>query len=222
MLGRSPEEATEIHSSFVGWRIPWIEEPGGLQSMGLQRVKHDWVTKHSWYIMGGRYGCWGESPPLFWSHVGNLFVAFVPSILCLILYVSDQIYPKLFYSKALIICYNMVAQWLRTRLPLKEMHETRIWFLGQEDPLEKDVNSLQYSCLENPMDREAWWATVHGVTNRRTQLSNWIYNMQGIVLASIENTNMILFFKKRKKKKKISDDDSVHSKDTNCYSVFRK
>ena len=46
--------------------------------------------------------------------------------------------------------------------------------------------------------------------------------MQGIVLASIENTNMILFFKKRKKKKKISDGDSDHSKNTNCYSVFRK
>ena len=29
-------------------------------------------------------------------------------------------------------------------------------------------NSLQYSCLENPMDREAWWATVHGVTKSRT------------------------------------------------------
>ena len=29
---------------------------------------------------------------------------------------------------------------------------------------------LQYSCLENPMDREAWWATVHGVTKGRTQL----------------------------------------------------
>ena len=27
-------------------------------------------------------------------------------------------------------------------------------------------NPLQYSCLENPMDREAWWAAVHGVTNR--------------------------------------------------------
>ena len=29
-------------------------------------------------------------------------------------------------------------------------------------------NSLQYSCLENPMDREAWWATVHGVANSWT------------------------------------------------------
>ena len=33
-------------------------------------------------------------------------------------------------------------------------------------------NSLQYSCLENPMDRGAWWAIVHGVAKSRTQLSN--------------------------------------------------
>ena len=33
-------------------------------------------------------------------------------------------------------------------------------------------NPLQYSCLENPMDRRAWWATVHEVTKSRTQLSS--------------------------------------------------
>ena len=32
-------------------------------------------------------------------------------------------------------------------------------------------NPLQYSCLENPMDRGAWWATVHGVANSWTRLS---------------------------------------------------
>ena len=32
------------HSSILAWRIPWIEEPGGLQSMWLQRVRHNWVT----------------------------------------------------------------------------------------------------------------------------------------------------------------------------------
>ena len=36
-------------------------------------------------------------------------------------------------------------------------------FLG-----EGNGNPLQYSCLENPMDREAWWATVHGVTKSWT------------------------------------------------------
>ena len=32
------------HSSILAWRIPWTEEPGGLQSMGSQRVEHDWAT----------------------------------------------------------------------------------------------------------------------------------------------------------------------------------
>ena len=35
------------HSSILAWRIPWTEGPGGLQSMGLQRVRHDSATKHS-------------------------------------------------------------------------------------------------------------------------------------------------------------------------------
>ena len=33
------------HSSILAWRIPWTEEPGGLQSMGLHRVGHNLVTK---------------------------------------------------------------------------------------------------------------------------------------------------------------------------------
>ena len=33
------------HSSILAWKIPWRDEPGALQSMGLQRVKHDLVTK---------------------------------------------------------------------------------------------------------------------------------------------------------------------------------
>ena len=35
-------------------------------------------------------------------------------------------------------------------------------------PGEGNANPLQYSCLENPMDGGAWWATVHGITNSRT------------------------------------------------------
>ena len=41
------------------------------------------------------------------------------------------------------------------------MWETKFQSLGWEDALEKEL-ATQYSCLENPMDREAWWATVHG------------------------------------------------------------
>ena len=35
------EKGTAAHSSILAWRIPWTEEPGGLQSMGSQRVGHD-------------------------------------------------------------------------------------------------------------------------------------------------------------------------------------
>ena len=39
-LEDSLEEELATHSSIVAWRIPWTEEPGGLQSMGSQRVRH--------------------------------------------------------------------------------------------------------------------------------------------------------------------------------------
>ena len=37
-------------------------------------------------------------------------------------------------------------------------------------------NPLQYSCLENPMDRGAWWATVHGFAKSQTQLSTYTHS----------------------------------------------
>ena len=42
-LGREDtlEKEMATHSSILAWRIPWTEEPGGLQSMGSQRVRHD-------------------------------------------------------------------------------------------------------------------------------------------------------------------------------------
>ena len=39
------EKGMATHSSVLAWEIPWTEEPGGLQSMGLWRIGHDWVTK---------------------------------------------------------------------------------------------------------------------------------------------------------------------------------
>ena len=40
---------------------------------------------------------------------------------------------------------------------------------------EGNGNPLQYSCLENPMDRGAWWAAVHGVAKSQTRLSNFTF-----------------------------------------------
>ena len=41
---RSPGEGMATHYSILPWRIPWIEEPRGLQPLGSQRVGYDWVT----------------------------------------------------------------------------------------------------------------------------------------------------------------------------------
>ena len=38
------EKGMATHSSILAWRIPWTEKPGGLQSMGSQRIRHDWAT----------------------------------------------------------------------------------------------------------------------------------------------------------------------------------
>ena len=43
---------------------------------------------------------------------------------------------------------------------------------SRRSPGEGNGNPLQYSCLENPMDRRAWWATVDGAAKSRTQLSD--------------------------------------------------
>ena len=56
--------------------------------------------------------------------------------------------------------------------PLPAMQETQVRFLGWEDSLEKEmVTASSYSCLENPMDRGAWKAIVHGVTRVRHDLA---------------------------------------------------
>ena len=45
------EEGIATHSSILAWRIPWTEEPGGLQSKGSQRVKHNWSDSGRAHIL---------------------------------------------------------------------------------------------------------------------------------------------------------------------------
>ena len=61
---------------------------------------------------------------------------------------------------------------------LLAMRETRVRSLGREDsPGEGNGNPLQYSCLENPMDGGAWWATDHRVATSRTRLSDFTFTV---------------------------------------------
>ena len=65
------------HSSTLAWKIPWTEEPGGLQSMGSQRVGHDWETSLSLFIFMHWRRKWQPTPVFLpgesqgrWSLVG--------------------------------------------------------------------------------------------------------------------------------------------------------
>ena len=60
---------------------------------------------------------------------------------------------------------SLIAQLVKN---LPATQETQVRSLGQEDPVEGNGNPLQYSYLENPRDRGAWQATVHGVPKSQT------------------------------------------------------
>ena len=56
------EKAMAPHSSTLAWKIPWMEEPGRLQSMGLLRVRHDWATSLSFFTFMHWRRKWKPTP----------------------------------------------------------------------------------------------------------------------------------------------------------------
>jgi len=56
------EKAMAPHSSTLAWKIPWTEEPGGLQSMGSPRVGHDWATSLSLFTFMHWRRKWQPTP----------------------------------------------------------------------------------------------------------------------------------------------------------------
>ena len=76
------EKGMATHSSILAWRIPWTEEPGGLQSMRLQRVGHDWATEpfdfpnfcifSSLFFLLKKWTHSFLSPPFSWKSSSNI------------------------------------------------------------------------------------------------------------------------------------------------------
>ena len=155
-------------SSTIAWKIPWTEEPGWLQTMGSRRVGHDWSTSLSLF------------PFMHWRRKWQPTPVFLPG--------ESQ------GRGAWWAAVYGVAQ-SRTWLKRLSSSSTRMGFPGGTSGKEPtclcrlDVrdsgsipgsrgssggghsNPVQYSCLENLMDRGAWWATVHGVTRVRHDLA---------------------------------------------------
>ena len=148
-------------SSILVWRIPWTEEPGVLQSMGLKRVRHDWATN---------------------TQSNSVCFCSVPKSrlnLCDCMDYSMPGFPVLCYL--LEFAQSKTVPGFSSGLDGKESacnagDLSSIPGSGRF-PGEGNGTQLQYSCLENSMDRGAWWATVHGAAKEsdRTQQLNNIY-----------------------------------------------
>ena len=73
-LGREDplEKEMAIHSSTIAWKIPWTEEPGRLQSMGSQRVRHDWATSLLHHFIPARMAIIkrSDNSKSWWRHKG--------------------------------------------------------------------------------------------------------------------------------------------------------
>ena len=61
-LSGPAEKAMEPHYSTLAWKIPWTEEPGGLQSMGSLGVGHDWAASHSLFTFMHWRRKWQPTP----------------------------------------------------------------------------------------------------------------------------------------------------------------
>ena len=74
------EKAMAPHSSALAWKIPWTEEPGGLQSMGSWRIGHDWATSLSLFTFMHWRRKWQPTPVFLpgESHGRRSLVGFSP------------------------------------------------------------------------------------------------------------------------------------------------
>ena len=166
-LGREHplKKGMETHSRILAYRIPWTGEPGRLQFMSLQRDAHDWVHAQAWKTNKQKkiwmYNCTH-------THCWKNYPFFLLNCPCTI--VKDQL---------TILCMGILG------FPGCTSGKMR-WIPGWvKYPRGGLDNPLQYSCLENPIDRGAWQAMVHRIAKSWTQLK----------LLSMHTCTIILIFK---------------------------
>ena len=117
------ERGMATQSSILAWRIPWTEEPGGLQSMGSQRVRHIWATKHP-----------SPLPVLFWEVTCVTFLVitvFQKSTSRELLW-SSVPYKSLCYisDSSLVFTRLFLPSLFHLLLRIREVSEVTRWLVG--------------------------------------------------------------------------------------------
>ena len=154
----SQKDPLEKGMATYSWRIPWIEEPGGLRFMGLQRLGHEWMTNT-------------------FTFNGCLFIKFLNFIFGYswlttqqrdsAIHIQVSILPRIpfpsrmpHHTEQSSLCY--------TDYPFKIQQRVHVYPKLSNDPFpssfppgnpefrEGSGTPLQYFCLENPMDGGAW------------------------------------------------------------------
>ena len=144
------QEEVATHSSIFAWKIPWTEEPGGLQSVGLQRVGQAWDSPGK----NTGVGC-----------------HFLPQ--CMKVKSESEVTQSCLTSATPWTAAHQAPPSMGFSRQEYAMQETPVRFLGRDDPLEK--GTATYSSVHAwriPMDRGAWRAVVPGIAKSWTRLSN--------------------------------------------------
>ena len=152
------------HSSTLAWKIPWTEEPGRLQSVRPLRVGPDWATSLSPFTFHAlEKEMATHSGVLAWRIPGTAEPGGLPSM------GSHRVghdWSDL-AAAASILGFPGGSDCKESTCSAEDLG--LISGLGRS-PGGGHGNPLQYSCLENPMDRGVWWGTVHGVAQSQIRL----------------------------------------------------
>ena len=199
------------HCRILAWRVPWTEEPGGLQSTGSQRVRHNWgdnTHAHSTVLysvcinLHSHQHCTAQEGSTSSTH-SPAFIACRFSMMAFLTSVTwHSLSSELHFSNE----WGASQVVLVVKNPPANAGNLRdlglIPGLGRS-PGEGHGNPLQCSCLESPMDRGAWQTTVHGVAKSQTWLKkveHLFICLLAIYISSLEKClfrSLILNFLKR-------------------------
>ena len=142
----------------------WTGRSGVLRFMGLQRVRRDWVTELNWWT------CNQVSflLPVPLLHESALVDFYSPPASLVISTLSNPVAMLSFRG------FPGGVSVKNPRAMQETLRDGGLIPVSGRSPGREHSNLLQYSCLENPMDRGAWWAIVHRLTNSQTGLFNLI------------------------------------------------